>query len=88
MLCATNPVNGLGTREGEFFGMNAQPFSDGIRPDVDCDVFEGVAGAENVVVEAFFPEADAGLSAEFEGGARFENADEFQQVGTVARTLN
>jgi hypothetical protein len=60
--------------------MRAQPFTDGIPPDVAGDVFDGIGGAKNVVVEAHFPERLAVGFPKFEGRALFEEADEFKQI--------
>lgn len=87
MLSAANPIDRVGAGEGEFLGMGAESLSDRIRPDINCDIFEGIGKAENVVVEAHLPEAAVGQFVEFECGTRLENADKFEQIGAVVRTL-
>ena len=65
----------------------AKVFADGIPPDVAGDILNLVGGAENVVVVAHFPKtAPVGL-AKREGGALFEDANEFAQVGTGVEAL-
>jgi hypothetical protein len=63
--------------------MMAETLADGIPPDVAAYVFDLIVGAEDVVVVAGFPEGAAVGLAKLEGGALFEEADEFEQVGLV-----
>jgi hypothetical protein len=62
--------------------MRAQPFADGIPPDIAGDVFDGIGRAKNVVVVAHFPERLAVSFSKFEGRALFEETDEFKQIAT------
>ena len=61
-------------------GMRAQPFADGIAPDVAGHVFDGIRRPKNVIVVARFPERPAAGFSKLEGGALFEEADEFKQI--------
>jgi hypothetical protein len=61
-------------------GMRAQPFADGIPPDVAGDIFDGIGRAKNVVVVAHLPKRPAVRFSKFKGGALFEEADEFKQI--------
>ena len=78
----------MGAGERKLLGPNAELLSYGIRPDVNCDIFEGIGGAKNVVVKAHLPEPAVRQFAEFECGTRLENADKFEQIGAVVRTLD
>jgi len=64
----------------EFARIGAQPFTDGIPPDVAGDVFDGISRPKNVVVETLFPKRAAARFSKVEGGALFEQADELEQV--------
>jgi len=58
-------------------------FADGIPPDVAGDVFDGVAGPQDMVVIAPLPEAGALRLAEFVRASLLESFDEFDQVASV-----
>jgi hypothetical protein len=67
--------------------MIAETFADGIPPDVAGDVLDLIRRPENVVVVTRFPESAAAGFAKLEGGALFEEADEFEQVAAIVGTL-
>jgi hypothetical protein len=78
----------LGAGVGEFLGTSTKLFSDGIPPDIAGDVLYLIDAPENVVVVALFPQGDAAGFAKLEGGALFEEADEFEQVAAVISALD
>jgi hypothetical protein len=78
----------LGARVGEFAGLIAQAFADGIPPDIAGDVLYVIRRPENVVVVTPFPESAAVGFAKLEGRALFEEADEFEQVAAIVCTLD
>ena len=61
--------------------MCTQPLADGVPPDIASYVFDYIRWAKNVVVIAHFPEAEVMALPKFEGGALFEDAGEFAQIG-------
>lgn len=61
-------------------GMRAQPFADGIAPDVAGHIFDGIRRPKNVVIVAHFPKRPAAGFSKLEGGALFEEANEFKQI--------
>ena len=79
-----HPGDGLGAGELVGGGIFAEVFADGVLPDVGGDLFDGVVVAEDTVVVAHFPEGGVVGLAEGEGGALFEEADEFTKAGTIA----
>src|SRR6266700_1818804 len=85
---AVDPVDCLGAGIGEFVGMIAEAFADGVPPDVAGDVLYLIGGPKNVVVVTRFPESAAMGLAKLEGRALFEEADEFEQVAAVVCTLD
>ncbi|MGA3178137.1 MAG: hypothetical protein ABSE19_12425 [Candidatus Acidiferrum sp.] len=58
-----------------------------IPPDVAGNGFEGIRGAEDVVVVTFLPEPHGKRFPEFEGGVLLEEADEFTEVRQRLRAL-
>jgi hypothetical protein len=78
----------LGAGVGEFLGTSTKTFSDGIPPDIAGDVLYLIRRPENVVVVTRFPESAAVGFAKLEGRALFEEANEFEQVAAIVRTLN
>jgi hypothetical protein len=68
--------------------MIAQAFADGIPPDIAGDVLYMIRRPENMVVVTPFPESAAVGFAKLEGRALFEEADEFEQVAAIVRTLD
>ena len=85
---ALDPVNRLGAGVGEFLGTSGKPFADGIPPNVAGDVLYLIGKPKNVVVVTRFPERAAVGFAKLEGGALFEEADEFEQVAASVRTFD
>ncbi len=67
--------------------MRAQPFADGIPPDVARYVFDGISRPKDVVVVAHFPERLAVRFSKSEGRALFEEADEFEQIAAGLGTF-
>ncbi len=67
--------------------MSAELLANRIPPDIASDIFNAIRRPKNVVVIAYFPERATARFAEFEGGALFEQADEFAQVAVVMRSL-
>ena len=63
--------------------MCAQPFTDGIPPNIAGDVFDAFGRPKNVVVVAHFPERAAVGFAKLKGRALFEQADEFEKIAAV-----
>ncbi len=60
--------------------MRAQPFANGILPDVAGHIFEGISRPKNVVVVALFPERPTASFLKFEGATLFEEANKFKQI--------
>ena len=85
---ALDPVDCLGAGVGEFVGMIAEAFADGIPPNVAGDVLYLIGGPKNVIVVTRFPESVALGLAKLEGCALFEEADEFEQVAATVCTLD
>src|SRR5713226_803769 len=83
-----DPVDGLGAGVRKFVGMIAEAFADGIPPNVAGDILYLIGGPKNVVVVTRFPESAAVGLAKLEGCALFEEADEFEQVAAIMRTLD
>ena len=63
-------------------------FANGIPPDVAGNFLYLIGRPKNVVVITRFPESAAVGFAKPEGRALFEEADEFEQVAAVMRTLD
>jgi len=69
-------------------GTSAKLFADRVPPNIAGDVLYLIRGPENVVVVTPFPESAAVEFAKLEGRALFEEADEFEQVAAIVRTLD
>jgi len=69
-------------------GTSAKLFAYWVPPDVAGDVLNWVGGPKNVVVVTRFPESAAVGLAKLEGGALFEEADEFEQVAAIVCALD
>jgi len=61
--------------------------ADWIGPDIAGDRLQRFWGTEDVFVVAHFPEAAAGGLAKVVGGAEFEVAEEFAEVGSCFGAL-
>src|SRR6266849_1943164 len=85
---ALDPVDCLGAGVGEFVGMIAEAFADGIPPNVAGDVLYLIGGPKNVIVVTRFPESVALGLAKLEGCGLFEGAEEFEQVAATVCTLD
>ena len=75
-----HPRNCLGAGEGIFDGLLAQAFSDGVPPDIACDVLDLARFAQDVVVIAEFPKFLLALPLELKSRTKLENPYEFKGV--------
>src|SRR6266852_6224713 len=85
---ALDPVHRVGAGVREFLSASAKLFAYRIPPDIAGDILYSVARAKNVIVVTPFPESAAMRLAKLEGRALFEEADEFEQVAAIVRTLD
>jgi hypothetical protein len=85
---APDPINRLGAGVREFFGTSGKTLSDGIPPNIAGDVLNLIRRTENMIVVTPFPESATVGFAKLESRALFEEADEFQQVTAIVRTLD
>jgi hypothetical protein len=75
-----HPINGLRAGERKILREGTEPLANRIPPDVAGDGFDGIRGAEDVIIVTFLPETGGRRSPEFESSVLLEKTDEFTEV--------